>query len=223
MSGASTLQFVESQASTMSLGFQLFDRFTTRDRLAGEVTVSLRDKPYRPVRQTGHAIYAFLDLPPGAYTAEIRSAPETPYYLPAELPVTVPMPDPRWPLIPELRLADPNLMLEDPAQPAAYRAQRALVTLQPAIAYPFPDGATVVRGRVLAGGLPLAEARVRRPGDDLDFITGADGQFVLFFSDVSGMGETVTLRASHALHPDVDQPVDVQRGMTAATDIIMAP
>jgi hypothetical protein len=120
-------------------------------------------------------------------------------------------------------LADSSKPLDDPAQPAAYRAQRSAVTLQPSTAYPFPVGATLVRGTVLVDAIPLAAAMVRRVGDDMAYTTGADGEFVLFFPRINGMAETITLRASHPLHVDVDRAIQVRRGLTVATTIMMVP
>jgi hypothetical protein len=64
---------------------------------------------------------------------------------------------------------------------------------------------------------------VQKVGDALSYPTGDDGGFVLFLTETSGIGETITLQATHALHPTVQQKTDVHRGMTVATNIVMAP
>jgi len=115
-----------------------------------------------------------------------------------------------------------------------YRTQYLAASLRPSAAYPFPDGATLVRGRVLAGAAPLPGATVKlvnvpdlpgpkvRREKDQQYRTGEDGEFVLFFPEVIGARETFTLRASHSARPDVDRDVEVRRGMTVATNIVMA-
>lgn len=212
--------YSEQRTLLLSLALELYDRFSGAASLRGEVEVRLAGSGEEAYRRPGQACWLFFDLDPGAYTLEVRSAEETPYYLPVDIPVVLPMPDPLWPAYPDRSLADLNLPLDDPAQPVPYRDQRALATLQPAVAYPFPS-ATLVRGTVFAAGSPLADARVRRLGDDLEYHTGDGGEFVLFFSDIQGTGETITLRTSHAAFADVDVLVDVRRGMTVASAITM--
>jgi hypothetical protein len=133
------------------------------------------------------------------------------------------MPHPLWPAFPDITLADQDKLLDDPAQPAAYRAQRQAATLQPSTAYPFPIGATLVRGIVLADGVPLAGATVRHSGAEQMYQTGSDGEFVLFFENVSGVAERITLLATHSPHPRRTQKIEVHRGMTVATNIVMTP
>lgn len=215
----------------LRLGFalMLFDRFSQANRLVGNTTVRFATKPsvrpFVPLQKVPEGMFLFFEpLPPGAYTIEVRSEIDnTPYYLPADIPIGLPMPNALWPVFPDLSLADLSKPLDDPAQPAAYRAQRSAVTLQPSTAYPFPAGATLVRGTVFADTVPLAAAVVRRVGDDMAYTTGADGEFVLFFPRINGMAETITLRASHPLHVDVDHAVQVRRGLTVATTIRMVP
>lgn len=213
----------------LSLALMLFDRFTRINRLVGNGTVRFADKPlvkpFIPFQKAPEAMFLFFEpLPPGAYTLEVRSDEDnSPYYLPADIPIVLPMPNPLWPAFPDLSLADLNKPLDDPTQPAAYRAQRVAVTLQPSTAYPFPVGTTLVRGRVIADAIPLAAALVQRVGDDMAYTTGDDGEFVLFFPQINGIAETITLRASHPLHVDVDHTIQVRRGMTVATTIMMVP
>ncbi len=225
----------------------LSDRFTEKNQLAGRTAVRIANqpvvKPFVPQQPPGQATFFFLDLPPANYTLEVRSnregriddpnhpqVDETPYYLreppyyfPVDVPIAFPLAHELWPAFPDLLTADQTKPLDDPTQPIAFRQQRAVAMLQPTTAYPFPVGATLVRGTVLAGGLPLANARVRRIGSDLEYPTGPDGQFVLFFKNVIGASEVMTIRASHVLHPDLDRNVEVRRGMTVAQDIVMAP
>jgi hypothetical protein len=217
----------------LDFGLILFDQFTRTNRLFGTTTVRLADsplvKPFLPFSKASQAIFLFFRLPPGNYRVEVRSNEagqginDPPYYLQVDVPITLPMPHPLWPAFPDALLANQNLPLDDPGQSAAYRQQRALATLQPTTAYPFPEDATLIRGRVLAGNLPLSEARVGVAGSDLKYPTGDDGEFVIFFTRLNGVSETVTLRAEHALYPAVNQDVLVRRGMTVATKIVMSP
>lgn len=239
----------------LSLALMLYDGFTGAQELVGDIAVSvfnemlespIQETPSSPplasqlvrqwmFRKTPAATFLFFGLAPATYTLEVssnRASPNQapPYYLPAEISVTVTdLPivtvaqKPVWPAFPDINLADQTKPLDDPTQPEAYRVQRQAATLQPTTAYPFPIGSTLVRGTVFVNGLPLAGAKVQRLGDDLSYLTGGDGGFVLFFADISGIGATITLQATHALHPPVQQKTDVHRGMTVATNIVMAP
>ena len=225
----------------------LSDRFTETNQLAGRITVRIANqplvKPFVPMQQPGQARFFFFDLPPAPYTLQVRSnkagqiddpnhpqveeppyyLSELPYYFDVDVPIVFPLAHDRWPAFPDLLAADQTKPLEDPTQPLPFRQQRALAMLQPTVAYPFPIGATLVRGRVLAGGLPVDSARVRRVNDDLEYLTGPDGQFVLFFKNVNGASEDITIRATHPPQPDQDQIVRIRRGLTVAQDIVMAP
>jgi hypothetical protein len=187
------------------------------------------------LRKTPEAIFLFFGLPPGAYVMEVQSnegRPDQtpPYYLPitvslevSELPESIAQGKPVWPAFPDITLADSSKPLDDPTQPEAYRVQRQAATLRPTTAYPFPAGTTLVRGTVFADGVPLSGANVQKVGDTQAYTTATDGGFVLFLTQVSGVGETITLQATHALHPTVQIKTDVHRGMTVATNIVMAP
>lgn len=189
----------------------------------------------RPYRKAPQAVFLYFGLLTGDYIAQVRSnlgSPQQapPYYLTADISITVanisvsvPVQGAVWPAFPDIKLADSTKPLDDPTQNPAYRAQRAAATLQPSTAYPFPAGSTLVRGTVYASGTPLAGATVQSSAAELPYLTAADGGFVLFFTQLSGLDQTVTLQATHALHPAVQENIDVHRGMTVTTSIIMAP
>jgi hypothetical protein len=179
--------------------------------------VRLAGQPQVPFRKTPDATYLFFDLSPGAYVVQIRS----PFYLPRDIPLGLPMPAPRWPAFPDVNLADENLPLDAAGQSDAYRAQRALATLQPSASYPFPEGASLARGTVRAGGAVLAGAVVRRVGQSGEYVTEQDGQYVLPIEGVAGVGQAITLNATHPLHVAVDVNVVAVRGMTAIADIAL--
>jgi hypothetical protein len=227
----------------------LLDRFTETNKPVGKLTVRIANQPFEPpfvpAQQPGQTSFFFYELPAAAYTLQVRSnregkaddaripqedeppfyLSEPPYFFGVDIPIVIPPPNNLWPGYPDVLLADQTKPLNDPTQPVAFRNQRARATLQPTNAYPFPGGSSLVRGRVLANNNPLGNARVRRfdINDGLEYRTGADGFYVLFFKSVKGADEPITIRASHGLHPDKDQAVTVRRGMTVTQNIVMAP
>jgi len=228
-------------------GLMLLDRFTETNKPVGKISVRIANQPFEapfvPAQQPGQASFFFFDLTSAAYMLQIRSnkegrvddakAPqedeppyylsEPPYYFAVDIPIVIPPANDRWPGYPDLLLADQTKPIDDPTQPLAFRDQLSRATLQPTTSYPFPAGASLVRGRVFASGNPLGNARVRRVNDDLEYRTAPDGYYVLFFKKVKGASELITVRASHTLHPDKDVPVTVRRGMTVTQNIVMAP
>jgi len=245
------LKTLNPDVSELKLVFalMLLDRFTETNEPLGKLTVRIASQPFEPPfvpgQQPGQASFFFFDLPPAAYTLQVRSnkggkfddakppqedeppyyLSEPPYYFAVDIPIVIPPANGQWPAFPNLLLADQTKPLDDPTQPAAFRDQRSRATLQPTTSYPFPTGASLLRGRVLASGNPLANARVRRIdiNDGLEYRTGADGYYVLFFKNVKGASEQITVRASQVFQPDTDQPVTVRRGMTVTQNIVMAP
>jgi len=123
---------------------------------------------------------------------------------------------------PDVALADPTLPLGDPGQTAAYKAQRQAATLLPTNAYPFLAGATLIRGTIMSAGQPLANANVQQVGGiDPAYITGTDGQFVLFLANPPGLPTQVTVNAKHAGLADGNANVTVVRGLTVSVTINM--
>ncbi len=151
-----------------SLVVSLWDGFTGANTLAGDVTVMIgRTAP--SFQKESQATFVFASLANGNYTVNVRSALDEPYYLPVDIPLTLPFERPPitlwpqapvWPGYPDIALADPSKLLDDPDQTAAYLAQRTLTTLLPTTAYPFPAGATLVRGVVTGAGAALSGALV---------------------------------------------------------------
>lgn len=233
--------YSESRQITLALALIFFDAFTRRNQLVGlyddvaqeredvalatdvrgrarlarHTTVRVAGRPLVPRRREADATFLFLDLPPGSHTFQVRS----PYYDGLDLALSIPRPNPRWPAFPDINLADETLPLDSPAQPAAYRLQRSQATLQPTARYPFPSGTTLVRGTVRRNGQPLVAARVRRLGDSTASTTDASGEYVLFFTDVAGSTQTITLEATHPLSMTVTAPVTIVRGLTVLKDI----
>jgi hypothetical protein len=215
------VQNFEQQLVKLTFALQLYDGFTGGVRLQGNVTVQAPNREVAIVKpDVGQ--FLFYTLGAGAQLIEVVPDPATAYYVPATLNITLPMSTPLWPAYPDRALANPALPLDDPGQPVAYRNQLAHATLRPAIAYPFPGTASLVRGTVRTGGVPLAGASVQAVGGNQLYLTAADGQYVLFFSSVAGTGDPVTLQVSHPLHATVNAAVTVRRSTTVTQDFVMA-
>jgi hypothetical protein len=97
--------------------------------------------------------YLFLDLPDDAYTVQVGSD----YYFDEDLNPT-------------------NLSELDPKNPLVN------ITLNPKPSYPFPPGATLIRGKVYdSAGEAVSGAKVRVRGKDVENKTTKEGEFVLYF------------------------------------------
>jgi hypothetical protein len=214
---------LETIATKFRFILELRDAFTSAPVLPDAVDVSI-PKQSKPFTRPERGLWVFQSLPDGAFTIQVRPAPDVPYYLPADVPIVLPTPDPLWPAFPDRSLANTNLNLDDPAQPPAYRTQRLLARLRPTASYPFPLGTTLIRGTVRAGGLPLPDVTVSIPGStEIPYITGLTGDYVIFIDRPQGDHQNITLRASHLFKPDVDIPAVARRGTTVSVDIDMAP
>jgi hypothetical protein len=210
---------------TLDFGLLMTDAFTKAPGWQGAMSVTVAglpaSRPYLPIAKREMGAFLFHDLPAGNYTFQVRSDPDTPYYLPFDVVVTLPFGSARWPVFPDIALADLTLRLDDPAQPPAYRAQRMQATLQPATTYPFPVGATLLRGTVTSGGTPLAVASITRASDNVSTATNPDGEFVLHFPSVAGVKQTFALAASHAAHGTANKNVEIVRESTTVADFIL--
>lgn len=222
----------------LSVALRLCDRFTRQSIVLGQVQVRVAGQPeqppFQPRQKEPEATFLFFELPPGPLTLQVRSHERTPYYQAVDIPLLLPHPHPRWRTFPDRELADPQLLLDDPQQTAAFRAQYLQAALRPTVAYPFPPDATLVRGTVNANGTPLAEAVVslvnvsdwpdQRPrrDRDLQYRTGSTGEFVLFFPEVFGVTEAFRLRATHPDHPTIEQVVTVHAARTTSTTLVLA-
>jgi hypothetical protein len=209
---------------TLQFALLLRDGFAASDELLGVVTVTGANATGQQKGSTG--TFLFYDLKPGAQQLAVSSDPDTPYYLPAKVGIQIPVPDPPppvpflWPAFPDIRLADPTLPLGDTGQKAAYRTQRAAATLSPSIAYPFPEGTTLIRGRVTHAGGSLARASVQQAGSaDPGYVTDSEGQFVLYWRDAPATPKAVTLNLTAAGLPAKSATVTVMRGLTVSTTV----
>lgn len=198
----------------------LRDGVADSDQLLGSVTVTSGNVIGQQKNASG--AFLFYSLKPGPQNLTVTSGPYTPYYLPATIPVNVPMPNVLWPAFPDVTAADPTLPLGDPGQTAAYKAQRQSATLLPTNSYPFLAGSTLIRGTVMHAGLPLMGATVQQTGGtDPSYKTAADGQFVLFLSNPPGIPTQVTVTATYPGLADGTANVTVLRGLTVSVTITM--
>jgi hypothetical protein len=210
----------ESRKIVLSFALLLRDGFADSDQLLGEVSVSADGIAGQRKGMSG--AFLFFGLSAGQHTFAIGSGPGTPYYTPAQILATQPMPDPLWPAYPDIKLADPGLPLGDLGQKAAYVKQRQAATLLPSTSYPFPGDATLIRGTVTHGGQPLAGATVQSAQPrTFPYTTSADGQFVLFLTGVAGSPKPLALTAKHAGMADGNASVTPLPGSTAVVTIEM--
>lgn len=214
---------LDERVLRLRFALTLFDGFTRASQLAGKASVRLAGLPLAPFQKTPDATFVFFEAPGGNHTVEVRSDEDTPYYVDADINIALPAAADAWRMFPDSALADQDLPLDDPAQPAAYRSQRAAATLQPSVAYPFPEGATLVRGTVTANGAPLVGATVVRVGAAPEYVTGPSGEYVLFVPRVAGVSQDITVEADHALFPVQARTVLVRRGMTTLENFVLAP
>ncbi len=205
---------------TLQFALQLRDGYADSDQLLGKVTVA--SGPALGEQKDASGTFLFYGLNAGAQSLTVKSAPETPYYLPAQIAVMVPMPAALWPAFPDITIADPTLPLGDPGQNPAYKTQRQAATLLPTTAYPFPGGATLIRGTVLHNQQPVVAAQVLQAGGTGPaYTTGADGAFVLYLPDPPALPLPVTVNAHHAVLGNANGSVTVLRGLTVSLTINM--
>jgi hypothetical protein len=201
-----------------SLVLSLWDGFTGSNVLAGDVVVHIGQ--INPLFQKAPANFVFVNLANGSYVLNVESASDQPYYLPVKIAVTLPFPrpvdaswNPIWPGYPDIALADPNKMLDDPGQTPAYLGQRTLATLSPTPAYPFPAGATLVRGAVTAGGVALSGALITR---SLVAQPGAVPVVVVNTSGATSAAQTLTV-----VHGPVIDSIDPAMVIAGAQDFTL--
>jgi hypothetical protein len=211
---------LESDVTQLSFALLLRDGLSFGDELFGDVTVTAGSSV--GARKGSSGEFLFFGLGAGPLMLSVRSGLDTPYYLPADVAVTLPMPSPGWPAFPDATLADPSLPLWDPNQPEAYRKQFLTACLKPSIAYPFAAGVTLVRGTVqkASTGKSLEGVTVSAPSDDaIPYVTGYDGQFVLALQKPPSLPAPIAIRAQRPGGPAVDNQVTVRRAATATLTI----
>src|SRR6266568_5141333 len=104
---------------TLRFALQLRDAFADSNDLLGDITVKANSLEGK--RKDLSGAFLFCDLTDGDHELSVESSQDTPYYQPAKVKVTIPVPQPTppvpqypFPVFPDIRLADPKLMLGDP-------------------------------------------------------------------------------------------------------------
>lgn len=139
----------------LSLAVLLMDEYTEKPPI-GLLKVSIKELNKKPVKNRSK-YYLFCDIPGGYYTIFVESE----YYFPVEKPVKVP---------------DPPL----PGQ--EYEPVIKDIKLEPKPSYPFPAGATLIRGMVIdMNNMPVSGANIEVTGKEVNSVTTEKGEFVLFF------------------------------------------
>lgn len=169
MIDTSKYMIIRTTLSGLSLAVQLQDKSARVPAPAGRIDVILK-KFNRKAIKNPSGYHVFLGLEDGDYEVQIDSD----YYLPKTF--TVAIPDPGTSSDDEITFVDLG------------EAALAEVALIPGVSYPFPSGATLVRGEVVeSGGDPVPGALINILDDlgtpsalPVSFHTNAKGQFVLF-------------------------------------------
>jgi hypothetical protein len=227
MSSAFATAVPDERDLQLDFGLLLRDPVTRGAPLPGTLEVRLAGWPdaprYRPLVKEEQGVVLFFGLPAGTHVFEVRCSDARPFYKPVDITATLPFgTTPRWPVFPDIGLADLALMLDDPTQPLAYRTQRKQAELVVTSEYPGAADVTLLRGTVMAGGVALANALVTRTSDGATYTTGSDGQYVLNFPTIVGSAQNFAIKAEHSAHLPVSQIVRVARDTTTLTDFILA-
>jgi hypothetical protein len=181
--------FLERSFCSLSLAIQLFDCSAIDPRPSGKIEVSLKNSKRKAIRNPrGHFVY--LELENGNYKVCVESD----YYLKKEFIVPIP-----------LMLSPPESEIDfgnDVHLKGVKGAVFASVDLMPDVNYPFPSGATLVRGEVVKvikqensppKTIPVPEAIVHvsdlqfSPPEEteLEFQSNQKGQFILYVNKLT--------------------------------------
>lgn len=174
MIDTSKYMIIRTTLGGLSLAVQLQDKSARLPAPAGRIEVMLKKFNRKAVRNPS-GYHVFLGLEDGDYEVQIDSD----YYLSKTFTVAVPDPG----VSPDDEIAFVDLG----------EAALAEVTLVPNVSYPFPSGATLVRGEVLeSGGEPVPGALIDILDDlgtpsalPVSFHASARGQFALFCNKVT--------------------------------------
>jgi hypothetical protein len=177
--------------------------YTPGGRPIGGVKVSLEENERQPIRNLS-GYYLFTDLEEGDYTVQVTSD----YYEQEE--VTVPVSYP-----------------EDP-KPEDFVVS---IILKPVPSYPFPPGATLIKGVVKGrprgeedGELqPIADVRVRVFGEKQEDCTTQKGEFAIYFTWPPGGKFTERLTFTHSDYRRRQVRVEIEEGKTTSLSVTMRP
>nr|QNO51038.1 hypothetical protein EDLMLJLI_00031 [Methanosarcinales archaeon ANME-1 ERB6] len=174
----------------------------SRGKPIGRVDVSLKKRKRKPIKNLS-SYYLFLDLPDGTYTVQVRSD----YYFDEDSGAINPV---------EL----------DPKNPVVN------ITLKPNPSYPFPPGATLIRGKVCdSAGKAVSGAKVKAKGWDVENKTRERGEFVLYFEPLTedeiiteGGKRFVKGDGDKIIHLEVDgvtEPIELEAEEGKTTSVII--
>lgn len=138
--------------------------------------------------------YCFVDLPEGDYTV----VTSTKYYLDQEVAVATAVLDPKSPAI--------------------------VIDLEPSLAYPFPPGTTLLKGRIVdlaGGGVSGAQVEIQSLGRRL--VSDQHGMFLFYFKGLDQDEERIRLEISKVGFRDTHHNVDIERGVTGFIKITLRP
>jgi hypothetical protein len=200
-----------TSVTRVSLAVALVDRYTSLVR-RNAIEVVLSERPVGRTRVllrefslegrlNPSGYFLFLNIPDGIYTLHV----EAEHYLDEEVPLSLPTSPPENPLV--------------------------TIFLQPRPSYPFPAGATLIRGLAQdTAGKPVADVHVAVVGKNIANRSAENGEFVLYFNSlkeqdvirvngktlVKGNGDqTITVRAEHPNYGTATKTVEVEEGTTA--------
>ncbi len=125
------------------------------DAPIGRIDVRLKGRDEKPIKNPS-SYYTLLDLPDDTYTVQVRSE----YYYDVDSGDIHPAE-----LVPKSPVVD--------------------ITLKPMPSYPFPPGATLIRGMAREEGNAISGARVKIRDKDVEGVTTEEGEFVLYFGDLT--------------------------------------
>jgi hypothetical protein len=164
-----TLYLGDVQTLKLSFAIWLIDDYT-EDRPIGSIRAEIENMGKKAFSNLS-GYYYFTGLEAGNYIVNIK--PEL--YFPEQIPVDMSaFPDPKNPIV------------EVNGKPE--------VVLKPKPGYPFPAGATLIRGLIVSGsGKPVGGLRVHVKGKDLENLTDSRGEFVLYFKNVVNTEQVILI------------------------------
>lgn len=216
----------DSWPRRLSLAVRVDDAFTRRMAVA-PLRVYLKELRFLPTLRSLGGLFCFEGrrpgegLPAGNYTLVVEPDRTT-----ADFFFLQPEAGGQWSESFERAVALPV---------AGAQAPLVVVTLAPRPSYPFPAGATLVRGKVTQGGQGAAGAVVRCTYDRVDpadtsrteavtaeTLADRAGEYVLFFISLPDPTQEVTVIAEKG-GQSVQQTVDITEGATLLAGTLVLP
>ncbi len=160
---------VEQDLLQVSIGVFPIDHAAVKNYPLGEVKVHLEDKEVRVIKNSS-GYFVLVNLPDGPYRVYV----EAEYYFSKDFMLQLPPP------------AVPVAPVDEVELQVYQGVLLALVTLHPKPTYPFLAGSSLIRGMVFdADENPVSGALVRVIGKPVQNLTTNNGEFVLYFQNLS--------------------------------------